>query len=372
MSYTTALGFTPAFEILKGADPVSAAMRDRVVSIIVQSYEGGGDADRCTIGLDDRGWSIGLPSIGEDSATLTIEMGYAETVMYSMGTFQVDTLGLSYPPKAMTLQGNSVAFTSNLKAPIIAAYDRKTLGDIVGAIAASAGMAPAIDSDLAAVEVPYLNQHASSGHLLAELERRFDALAKFADGKLSFTKRGTGDAASGQSIGSFTLGPEDLAGVDLTLSNRNSYSVVKAAWFDRTAQQLRWISSTVPGSPGSDVPFLLKRPLPSQAEAQAAADAQMSALNRKAKTGTVTLAKGDPSIRGGQGFAIAGTRDGIDGTGYMIRCATHVLTKDGGIASTLDVYDEADADFSGESTDGKLDLSGLPASTIPTTGVGHN
>lgn len=372
MSYTTALGHTPIFSIFKGTDPVSATMADRVTSITVESREGDGDSDVCTISLDDRGWGLALPSLGEDSATLTVAMGYAETFLFSMGTFQVDTVGLVYPPKGTVLTGNSVAATTALKSPIIRAYDGQTLGDIVGAIATAGGSAPAIDPELAAIQIPFLNQNGSSGHLLNLLERRFDALAKFGDGKLSFTKRGTGLSASGASIGTFLLTPEDLGSVDIKLSNRDSFSGVKAAWFDRTAQQLQWVTSTVSGPSGSDVPFTLKRAFPSQAEAQAAADSQMSSLNRKAKTGTVTLAKGDPSIRGGQGFAISGTRDGLDGS-YVIRCATHSFTKDGGIMSTMDVYDDGDGtNFAEESTDGRLDLSGLPPSTTPTDGIGHN
>lgn len=90
------------------------------------------------------------------------------------------------------------------------------------------------------------------------------------------------------------------------------------------------------------------------------------------KQGTLILAKGHPGIRGGQGFAIQGCREGIDGS-YLVSKAAHAFTKDSGIASSLSVYDEGDGvDFGDESTDGTLDLSGLPPSTLPTNGIGHN
>lgn len=372
MSYTTSLGYTPVFSVTKGSDDITATIADRLIALTVESREGEGDADVCRITLDDRGWSLGLPSIGEDSATLQIAMGYEETVMYAMGTFQVDTLNLVFPPKSMTLNGNSVGFDTGIKTLIIAAYEAKTLGEIVSNLAQTAGVTAKVDPDLAGIQIPYPHQSSSSGHLLNELERRFNGLAKFGNAMLSFTKRGTGEAASGTSIGTFVLGPEDFGDINIELSNRDSFSKVRAAYWDKDLHQLQWITSTVAGNSGSDEPFTMKRAFNSQVEAQAAADSKMAELNRKAKQGTIKLAKGDPSIRGGQGFAIAGTRSGIDGS-YLIRLASHTLTKDAGILTTLDIYDEGNGvDLGAEATDGPVDYSGIPASTIPTNGLGHN
>lgn len=373
MSATTALGHTPAFLITKGGESVNSAFLDRLITLQVDSREGGGDSDTCTIALDDRDYLIALPSFGEDSTTLSIAMGYAESGMYPQGTYQVDDAALSFPPKGMTLRGNSVGMNSDIKAPITASYDGQTLGAIIGSIAQAAGATAIVDPALSGLLIPYLNQSQSSGHLLSVLEDRFNALAKISDGKLSFTQRGTGLNASGQSIGTVTLSPEDLASYDIRLSNRNSYSQVKAGWWDNVNNQSQWLQSTIAGSPNSTVPFTLRRIFPSQVEAQAAADSQMAALNRKQKTGTITLPKGLPSIRGGQSITVTGTRDGVDGT-YQVRRAVHVLVKSSGILSTLEVYDDGGdgSDLDGESTDGALDFSGIPASTIPTTGVGHN
>ena len=76
MSYTTALGFTPIFQITKGGEEVSGAFNERCVKIEVESKAGGSEADTCDLTIDDRGWSIESPSIGEDSATLVLSMGY--------------------------------------------------------------------------------------------------------------------------------------------------------------------------------------------------------------------------------------------------------------------------------------------------------
>ena len=369
MSYTTALGFTPQFKISKGGEDITSNFADRMILIKIESRDGGGDADVVDISLDDRDWVIATPSIGEGSQTLQVSMGYAETVMYDMGTFQVDDLYYEWTPKTMRLHGNSLGFSTDAKAPIITSYDGQTLGSIVGSIAQSAGVTPKVDATLVAIQVPFLNQHASSMHLLQELERRFGGLAKFSDGFLSFTARGTGNSASGTSIGTFTLSAEDISGGSIAPSNRFAYSKVRASYWDKVNHQLSWIESTTPGSPNSTVPFMDKKAYPSQAEAQAAADSTMSQLNRKTKQGTITLSKGDPSIRGGQVFSISGCRDGIDGS-YVVRKAIHTLTKEAGITTSLDIYDEGgdDADLLVESTDGSLDFSGVPNATVSASG----
>lgn len=128
-------------------------------------------------------------------------------------------------------------------------------------------------------------------------------------------------------------------------------------------------TSHVASSPNSQAPFTVRKIHLSQAEAQAVADSTMSQL--KCKEGKIVLAKGAPSIRGGQGFAIQRCRDGIDGS-YVVRRAVHTLEKEGGITIVLDVYDEGNGvDFAEESTDRSVSFDGIPATTLPAGGIGH-
>ena len=341
MTYTTSIRYSPTYSISKDGDDISGRFVDRLISLKVCSFEGNGEVDTIDIEVDDRGWNIAEPSIGEGSATLDVSLGYCGPmgVMYQMGTFQVDEVHFKWMPRTMVIHGNSAGANTSLKAPIINAYEGKTLGDIVGQIASSAGVTASVDPSMASIQVPYLNQHSSLGHLLAELERRFNGLAKFSDGKLSFTQRGTGLTASGQALPSVTLEPEDVHTGDIKSNNYFAYSKVRASYLDRTKNQLVWLESNTKGSPNSTVPYLFDQPFGSQAEAQAAADAHMARLNRSTKEGTVTLSKGCPELRGGSKMVLSGFRSGIDDE-YMIRCATHTFTKDGGIGTVLDVYTE--------------------------------
>lgn len=344
MGYTTSLGYTPIFNITKGGEEVTSGFIDRLLSIRVESYEGDGQSDTVSISIDDRDWMTAEPSYGEGSITLEVSLGYKEGAVYEMGTFQVDELHHVWPPRAILLQGNSAGLNTNLKAPIISSYEGKSLGEVVNSIAQARGAKAAVDPSLSDIKIPYLNQNCSMGHLLNELERRFNGLAKFSNGHLSFTQRGTGLTVSGAELNVVTLYPEDTTtGCDIRSNSIQAYSKVRASYIDRTNNQQVWVESTTKGSPNSTVPYMVKRPHASEAEALAVANAQMARLNRSTKQGTIVLAKGCPEIRGGSKVILSRFRPGIDDT-YVVSCATHVLGKDTGLNTTLTVYTEDGAD----------------------------
>lgn len=338
----TGLGRTPVFRVDRGDDDITGAFADRLVTIQVVSHAANGKGDTCEIVVDDRDFAILSPSTSQAGATtLKVSLGYAETALYEQGTFQIDEVFYEGLPLSMKLHGNSLGFNTAAKAPAISAFDGMTLGDIVGAIASSAGVSPAVDAGLAAKVIPYLNLHSSHMHLLQELERRVGGMAKFGDGYLSFTPRATGLTASGASFGSLTLGPADFGVWSIAEKNRTAYSKVRVGYWDDAQNQLAWVASQTPPATDSTVPYLVKRAFKSKGEAQDHADATMATLNRGTRQGTLTLAKGDPSIRGGQSFAIGGLRDGVDGA-YTVEAATHTYRGDKGIETKL-AFSQADS-----------------------------
>lgn len=362
MSLTTFLGYTPIFRIDQGDNDITGAFQDRLVSIRIESYSSNGRGDHCEIVVDDRDWLIASPStLSGSSTTLAISLGYKENVLWEMGTFALYETAYTYPAKSMQLLGSAIDLNSDAKAPVITHFDGKTLGEVINAIAESAGVNSSIDGDLGSKQIPYLNVHSSHMHLLQELERRYNAMAKFSDGTLSFTKR-DGTTVSGAGYGDFTLGPNDFGQFSLTEQRRTAYSKVRVGYLDRVENRLMYAtSSTAPGT-DSTVPYLVKRPFPSQEEAQDHANATMASLNRGLRQGSLTLAKGDPSIKGGMKFTIAGTRDGVDGD-YMIETATHMFVKDQGISTSLSFYNAG----AGPSSNGETPEETATPDTYPVT-----
>ena len=191
------------------------------------------------------------------------------------------------------------------------------------------------------------------------LERTYNGLVKYGDGKLSFTKRGSGDNASGILSGGFALTPDDFGKWSVKICNRQAHSQVKAAWFDPETQTTKFVVNTILAQGGVNVPFLIKRIHPSQEEAQAAADAQMAAFNRGLVTGTITLAKGDPSIHGGAPFTITGMKAEMCGS-FIANTVTHTFAKPGGISTTIEFMSTGDdANFASAIDENDLNADAL-------------
>lgn len=373
MSFTTSLGYTPTYQIFYNGTDITGKFNDRVTSIKVQSKDGGGQGDVLDITLDDRDFLIEAPAT-DGSANIDLLLGYKEGALYEQGNFQINTVWYEGPPKSMRLRGTSQGFTNAAKSPLIMSHDGKTLGDIVDAIAQSAGVGSSISSDLASQKIQYLNQHSSSFHLLQELERRYNGLAKFENGMLSFTTRGSGISASGQFLGGFELTPEDFGTWSIKQEARTAYSNVRVSYWDKDQHQLAWLKNTIPAFGGGTVPYMVKRAMNTQEEAQKVADSKMDALNRGVETGSLTLAKGDPSIRGGSPFIISGMRDGINGS-WVVTTATHTYTKSEGILTTLDFYNPGNDTgqiASQISNESQVDTSGVtPTTSSGSGGIGH-
>jgi hypothetical protein len=336
MSFTTSLGYTPQYKINRGGVDVTSQFNDRVTLIKVTSYNGDGNLDKIDISLDDRDWAIATPTTDDDgTASLELFMGYAQSGLYSQGNFAINTIYLEGTPRTLRLEGTSTGFSSPLKSPLITSHDGKTIQDIVSAFAGMAGLSAVVDPELGSKTVDYLNQSQSPHHILQALERTYNGLVKYGDGKLSFTKRGSGENASGLLSGGFTLSPEDFGSWSVKISQRTAYSGVKAQWFDSVNQTTKTEANTTAAGGTSQAPFLIRKMFPTQDEAKAAADSQMQAFNRGLITGTLTLAKGDPSIHGGAPFTITGMKAEMNGA-YIANTVTHTFSKQGGISTTIE------------------------------------
>lgn len=333
MDTTSTAGFTPAFRVLKNDVDITANLADRLLALQIVSVSGGGNSsDMLTITLDDRDAAIEAPATdGPQAAELRILLGYRETGLVDMGSFRITTTTYGIMPRTMTLIGTGVDMTSDVKAPIISAYENTTLGEIADTIAKAAGVRAAVSSGLAGKAIAYLNQNESSMALIAGLARDYDANLKFGNGTMAVTERGSGLSASGQELAVINLSLEDIAsGSSITETSRTSYGHVKASWFDTYTNERTWLRSTKSGINPDAPPFTVTTMSPTKDEAQARADAEMAAQTRSTKTGTLVLIKGRPDIKGGTPVNLQGWREGAD-DGYHCETATHSLTKDGGL-----------------------------------------
>ena len=311
---------TPAYRLRADRRDITDAVRQRLLRLAVTD-EAGRDADAVELRLDDRDGALALPRKG---AVLDVALGYPERGLAAMGLYTVDELELAAPPATLTIRAKAADMRAALKAQKTRAWDATTLGEVVGAIAADHHLEPRIAASLRTIRLPHLDQTEESDlHLLTRLARDHGAVAKPAGGNLLFVPAGQARSASGQAMPAVTVHRPQASSYRVTLADRDAYGSARAAWHDAASGQRR-IETAGAGEPV----FTLRRSYPSAPEAQAAAQAQLQALNRGKGTLSLTLQPGLPALRAEARLTLLGFRSGVDGAWIASR-VTHEFGRAG-------------------------------------------
>lgn len=202
----------PIFRLYADSQEITAAIRDRLIELVVTD-EAGIQSDELKLTLDDRRREDGaiaeLPRIG---TVLTVSLGYAETRLVSMGRFIVDEVEMRSPPATLTVSAKAADMVGPFRSPKTRSWDETTLGQLVEAIAAEHRYEAKVDSELGAIAIPHLDQTAESDMaLLTRLAAKHDAVAKPVAGFLVLAKQGAIKTVTGQVMPTISLSARDLA-----------------------------------------------------------------------------------------------------------------------------------------------------------------
>lgn len=263
---------TPRFQITANGKDITARLADRLLSLRVTD-EDGETADRLEITLDDRDGRLDIP---EFEARLTVALGFDS--LTPLGQFEVESVDGSTPPQTMRITAVAVDLKKAARAPRTRAFEGQTLEQIVGQIAAEAGLTPVVGASIRAESWPYLAQTAESGlHFLTRLGQQIDATVKATGGRLVVTRRAEGKTASGEDAPVVEIAASALAGWSWRLKSREVDGTVEAEWSDTAAGQLRRITA------GSAEPVRrLRQQFSSETEATRAAEAARRKSRREA------------------------------------------------------------------------------------------
>ncbi len=181
----------PLFRIYAGSQEITAAIRDRLIELVVTD-EAGIQSDELKLTLDDRRREDGaiaeLPRIG---TVLTVSLGYAETRLVSLGRFIVDEVEIRSPPATLTVSAKAADMVGPFRSPKTRSWDATTLGQLVETIAGEHRYQAKTDPELGTIAIPHLDQTAESDMaLLTRLAAKHDAVAKPVAGFLVLAKQG--------------------------------------------------------------------------------------------------------------------------------------------------------------------------------------
>lgn len=332
--------YTPIFEVWKGGENRTANFRNRAVSIQVDLQSGNGGGDSCAITVDDRDWLMATPRVGDG---LEVYLGYKEVGLAFMGTYMVDRVVFSGPPKQITVHGNAVDFNGSIKSAVTKEYSDKTLGEVIQSLAQVAGLSAQVDESLGSLKIPYMNVTTSPLNTIDGLARQFGGVFKITGDTVAITKRDSNNSVSGQSMGQVVLRPEHFADWTVEHLSRHDYDHVVAEWKDPNTNTTKVAQADTQSSgfltangeaQGGDRTFRLKFQFPTKEQAEAAAKAKMAELDDSLGSGAFRLAQGDPWIRDSQRLILNGFREGINGV-YTTDFVSHTLSKDGALQTTI-------------------------------------
>lgn len=327
---TEIVGYRPIYRIEKDGLDITDNFNDRTVSIEITLGSGGGDNDVFQIIVDDRDWIVDAPAVG---ANLSISLGYREVGLAFMGTYEIDEITFEGIPKQIKITGKSASTTNLMKAQTYAQYDNKTVGEIIAEIGKSAGISTEVGGQLAGLKIPFKNQTGISNyHILHELERHFDAVAKVLNGKLIFVPRDIGQDIGGVKMMHLALEPHHVANWAVKHNQRFSYKEVEATWWNKEKNKREWVKAPVAGAQGDEPPYRMNREFMTQEEAQRAANARARQLYRTTGEAKAMLVKGDPWVREQMPVTFSGFREGVNGS-YVIETVTHKFTKQSGLTT---------------------------------------
>jgi phage protein D len=323
------------FQISANSSDITSAIADRLVSLEFTD-ETGNTSDMLTITLADHipTQPIAMPPTG---AKLDLSLGY-DGSLDAMGSFIADEIDWEGPPDRLVIRARGAAYDENnggayhLQTQKVRSWATgTTIGAMVQKVANEHGMTALVDSTLASVALPHVDQQDESDlNMLLRIAKKYDAVVKPSGSKLVFAKRGTFKSVSGQALTPVTIDKSDCSDYHFTQQKRETAGTVVAC-YHAVKNAKRHIVTVGAGEPVRRI----KQYFQTQAEAKAAAQAELSRRSRAMQEFHATLG-GNTSLAAECQVTLTGFRDGIPAI-WIAKKVTHILDGDGGYSCAVEL-----------------------------------
>lgn len=239
--------------------------------------------------------------------------------LVNKGRFTVDEVEKAGPPDVVTIRARSADLGGRFRKRRSTLHKQTTLGAVVARVARANGYRAAVHPSLAGRPIDLIEQAGKSDMaFLRDLGKRFDATATVKDRTVIFAPISSGQTASGAALPPLRLTRQSGWTWRFTEAQREENDGAEAQYHDPASARRRTARAG-----GRANPRRLRRTYASQAEAQAAADAQHSRQQRGSYTFDYDLALGDPAIVPTRPVQLQGWDSQIDGIRWTVKEATH-------------------------------------------------
>jgi phage protein D len=333
---TSTTQIRPNYKVVANGTDATTVISQRLMSLHYTD-DTGNTSDMLEIVLadNDPAKPITIPATG---ASLQLFLGY-DSNLVEKGTFIVDEIELSGWPGVMHIRARAASFDEtnggvyHLQTQKVRSWKvGTTLGAMVKQIASEHGMTGLVSSSLSSIGLPHVDQQDESdlNMLLRVVAKKYDAVVKPIGSKLIVSKRGEFQSVSGVSLPSVSLAASDCSSWRMTEQRRQSAGTV-VAYYHLVAKAKRHIVTV-----GSGLPVVrIKQYFQTQAEAVAAATAEMDRRKRRLTTMSITL-PGNANIMAEAEVTLTGFRTGVP-TSWLVNKVTHSMEPSSGYECTLDL-----------------------------------
>lgn len=334
----------PSYLLTVDGRDITPAVRARLIRLTLRESRGE-EADQLDIEIDDSDGRMAIPPKG---ARISLHLGYTRGGhMADKGDYLIDEVEHGGAPDRLSIRARSANLAGGMRQRTSRSWHRKTIGAIVGDVAAKSGLQVSIPQELAAKSVQHIDQtNESDVHFLTRLGRLHDAVATVKKGRLIFLPIGSAANAKGKTMPLVTITRAKGDQHRYHSAARKSYTGVQAHWHDKGSATRR---GAIAGG-GTDIKTL-KDAYATEADAQAAASAERGRLERGEATLNITLAIGDPTLMVQTPVKVQGFKAEIDGVDWLIKTVEHSLD-DRGLITKL----EMERKGSGNASEGGADI----------------
>lgn len=348
---------TPAWMLKIESKDITGNISDRLISLTMTDNRGF-EADQLDLELNDADGRVVLPVRG---AVLSLWLGWKGSALIEKGRFTVDEVEHRGAPDTVTIRARSADFRGSLNSRREQSWHDKTLGMIVGAIAARNKLEAAVAPELARIAIPHIDQSQESDiKFLTRLADRNGGEVSVKSGKLLFLQAGKALTASGKPIPQVTIARSDGDRHQFSIADRGAYTGVTAQWLHTKEpkpkkvkvkrkpkeQHLRALQhpkakakkkeAKVPearegeyiAGEGDNV-FALTTVYSTKAQAMRAAKAKWDKLQRGVAEFSINLAVGRADLYPETPVKVSGFKSIINEQTWIITKVTHALSNNG-------------------------------------------
>ena len=314
---------TPIYRITLDGNDLTSAIAPRLISLSLTETRGE-DADTLDVSLEDSDGRLSIPKRG---AVLDVAFGWQGTGLVNKGKFTIDEVEHAGTPDTITMRGRSASLSKGLGERREKSWHGQSIKTIVNTIAGKHKLTPKVAADLAKIVIGHIDQsNESDMSFLGRLAKRFDAVMNVKDGNLLFMPIGGAVTASGKPLTALNITRKHGDRHRYHVAEREAYEGVRAYWYENGKKKRH---SVIVGGENNQNMKVLPENYPSQAEAEAAATAELKRVKRGQATMNLELAIGIPELFPEMPVTLSGWKPEIDDTPWLLRRVSHELNNSG-------------------------------------------